>query len=63
MCRRIKEAGGRVKLTEYDAFGHDCWDRAYDEGELFKWMLAQRRGGSGVALTPAAAPVTVIPPR
>jgi predicted peptidase len=67
MCRRIKEAGGRVKLTEYDAFGHDCWDRAYDEGDLFKWMLAQRREGSGVVLSPAAAAGTaaglVIPPR
>jgi predicted peptidase len=63
MCRRIKEAGGQIRLTEYDAFGHDCWDRAYDEGDLFKWMLAQRRAGSGVALTPAAAPVLVIPPR
>jgi predicted peptidase len=45
MCKRIKEAGGNVKYTEFDAFGHGCWDRAYDEGEVLKWMVATRRNG------------------
>jgi predicted peptidase len=45
MCKRIKDAGGNLKYTEYGTFGHDCWDQAYDQGELFTWMLAQHRGG------------------
>jgi predicted peptidase len=23
--------------------GHNSWDRAYDDPELWKWMLAQKR--------------------
>jgi len=44
MCDRIKAAGGNPRYTEYSSIGHNCWDEAYDQGELFNWMLAQRRG-------------------
>jgi predicted peptidase len=44
MCDRIKAAGGNVKFTQYSTFGHDCWSKAYEEGEVFQWMLTQRRG-------------------
>ncbi|HEY7087688.1 MAG TPA: hypothetical protein VH518_06330 [Tepidisphaeraceae bacterium] len=43
MYRLVKEAGGNIRYTEYDASGHDCWDAAYDEGELFAWLQAQHR--------------------
>lgn len=43
MCRRISQAGGNAKYTEYGGFGHDCWSRAFGEGEVFQWMLSQRR--------------------
>jgi predicted peptidase len=43
MCKRIERAGGDVRYTQYGAFGHNCWDRAYQEGELFSWLLGQRR--------------------
>jgi predicted peptidase len=43
MCDRINAAGGHAKYTQYSAFGHDCWNRAYNEGELFAWMLQQKR--------------------
>lgn len=42
MYKRIKEAGGDIRYTEYDQGGHDCWDKAYDEGELFTWLQQQR---------------------
>lgn len=42
MVQKIKESGGNIQYTEYDAGGHDCWDAAYDEGQLFSWMMSQR---------------------
>lgn len=42
MCEKIKAAGGNVKLTKYGDIGHDCWTRAFSEGEVFTWMKAQR---------------------
>jgi predicted peptidase len=34
---------GNARYTEYPGVQHDSWDRAYDEPELPKWMLAQRK--------------------
>jgi len=52
MCDRIKAAGGNVKYTQYGGFGHDCWTRTYEEGEVFQWMLAQHRGSGKAAGAP-----------
>jgi predicted peptidase len=41
MIDRLQKAGGDAKFTEYDDFGHDCWSKAYDDPELFNWMLQQ----------------------
>jgi predicted peptidase len=46
MCDRIRKAGGAAKYTQYGAVGHNCWDRAYRDDDLYKWMLAQKRGKS-----------------
>ena len=46
MISRLESAGGHPKATIYPESGHDCWDSAYSEGELFQWMMAQRRAGS-----------------
>jgi hypothetical protein len=43
MIRAICEAGGRPKYTEYAGVGHDCWNRAFAEPELLKWLFEQRR--------------------
>ena len=43
MVKRIKAKGGNAQYTQYSAFGHNCWDQAYNEGKLFNWMLQQRR--------------------
>jgi len=38
-----RKAGGRSLYTEYAGVDHNCWQWAYTEPELPKWMFAQRR--------------------
>lgn len=42
MYAALQAVGGNVRYTEYPGVGHNSWDRAYAEPELFEWMLAQR---------------------
>ena len=44
MVEALKAAGGDVHYTEYPGVGHDSWTKAYDEAELFTWLLAQKLG-------------------
>lgn len=44
----LKKAGANVRLTTYSAFGHDVWERAYRETELWTW-IGQQRLPSGMA--------------
>ena len=42
--QKIKTLGGRKQeFTATNDAGHDCWDGVYSSGELFAWMLQQRR--------------------
>jgi len=41
MVEAIKAAGGSVRYNEYEGIGHNSWDKAYAEAEIFPWMLAQ----------------------
>jgi predicted peptidase len=42
MVKRIKAEGNpNVHYDEFKASGHNCWDEAYDKGELFAWMQQQ----------------------
>lgn len=43
MIRAIQEAGGEPKFTEYRGVGHDSWEQAYAEPELWPWLFEQRR--------------------
>lgn len=43
MVNALKECGGNVKLTVYPEAGHDSWTETYNNPELFKWLLAQRK--------------------
>jgi predicted peptidase len=43
MVDALRHAGGNIRYTEYPGVGHDAWDRAYDDPELPKWMLAQKK--------------------
>jgi len=43
MVRRIRENEADVRFTVYPDAGHDSWTQAYDEPELFDWLLTHRR--------------------
>lgn len=39
----FRAAGGDPRYTEYPDAGHNSWDHAFAEPELWTWLLAQRR--------------------
>jgi len=39
----LRKLGAAPKYTEYKDLSHVCWDRAYSEPELYKWLRQQRR--------------------
>ena len=44
MVDELKKNGGNPKLTIYPEAGHDSWTETYDNPELYKWLLEQKRG-------------------
>jgi predicted peptidase len=48
MIRLLEAAGGHPKYTIYEnsGNGHNCWDQAYNEGQLFTWLQNTRKGGA-----------------
>lgn len=43
MVEKLRALGSPIRYTEYPDVGHESWNRAYAEPELFTWLLAQRR--------------------
>jgi predicted peptidase len=43
MVEALKKASGNVKFTVYPEAGHDSWTQAYNDPELFEWLLQQKR--------------------
>ena len=43
MVDALTEKGGKPRLTVYPDAGHDSWTETYNNPELYKWLLAQRR--------------------
>lgn len=43
MVDAIKTVGGNPKFTIYPEAGHDCWTETYNNPELYKWLLEQKR--------------------
>jgi predicted peptidase len=43
MVEALKKAKGNVKFTVYSEAGHDSWTEAYNDPELYKWLLQQKR--------------------
>lgn len=43
MADAVKKKGGAVKLTIYPEVGHNSWTEAYNNPELYEWLLSQRR--------------------
>jgi predicted peptidase len=39
----LTECGGNVKFTIYPDANHDSWTETYDNPELYKWLLNQKR--------------------
>jgi predicted peptidase len=48
MVANLRALASPVKYTEYPGVGHDSWDRAYAEPELFPWLFAQSRSQGSV---------------
>ena len=43
MIAALEKAGGKPKYTEYPDVGHNSWDPAYKDPEVFKWLFAQKK--------------------
>jgi predicted peptidase len=53
MVEALERVGAPVRLTVYEDLEHDCWTRAYDDPELYSWMLGIRRAGAMQRTAPA----------
>jgi predicted peptidase len=42
MIEALKKSGGKPKYDEYPGVGHNSWDKAYGNPELYSWILEQR---------------------
>jgi len=43
MVAALRQAGGRPRFTEYPEVGHDSWNAAYGDPEMFAWLFAQKQ--------------------
>lgn len=43
MVDAVKKAGGNVQFTVYPELGHNCWTATYENKELYKWFLRNKR--------------------
>ncbi|MBX9622227.1 MAG: prolyl oligopeptidase family serine peptidase [Gemmataceae bacterium] len=39
----LRESGGKPKYTEYKGVGHNSWDKAYGETDLWAWLFEQKK--------------------
>ncbi len=63
MVSKIKTMGwDEPQYTEYSAMGHDCWETAYGDGQLFAWLEQQHRhSASGASTTGVHTPSYMTP--
>ena len=48
MVEQLRGEGAEVHYNEYPGVGHNAWDHAYGDPELWRWLLRQRRAtGAG----------------
>ncbi len=43
MVDALKKNGGDARLTVYPEAGHDSWTETYNNPELYRWLLQQKR--------------------
>ena len=56
MIEAIRAAGGtKVHFTLYPGLGHGCWDKAFTDPALWRWLFAQKLG-QPEAITPGLPP-------
>lgn len=41
--KKLKNCSVDIELTIFDDANHDSWTRVYDNEEVYKWMLSQRK--------------------
>jgi len=61
MCDRINMLGGHAEMIKTDGPGHDCWEIAYGETDMFSWLLTKQRPSA--SKTPTASLPTAAQPR
>jgi len=59
MVDKIQTLGGKAEMNKTDGPGHDCWEIAYGETDLFTWLAQQRRHAT--ATPHSAAPAALQP--
>jgi predicted peptidase len=42
MIEAVRKAGGQPKYSEYPGVGHNSWDKAYADPDLYEWLFAQK---------------------
>jgi predicted peptidase len=57
MVDKINSLGGRAELFKTNGPGHNCWEIAYGETDLFQWLAQQQRPAGARAAAPAPTPV------
>ena len=45
MVDALRACGRNVKFTVYSGVGHDAWTRTYEDPDLYRWFLRQKRAG------------------
>lgn len=43
MVKRVEQAGGSVRYTEFPKTGHDSWSQAYTDETAIHWLFEQKR--------------------
>lgn len=38
MVNAVRASGGNVEFVAFDDLSHNCWDRAFEETDLIKWL-------------------------
>ena len=43
MVNEVLASGGNVEFTVYDDLSHNCWDRAFEETDLIRWLASPKK--------------------
>jgi|GEM_PF-601927 len=57
MVAALQDVGASPRYSELKGFGHNIWDAAYADAELYKWLFSQSKAGERKASTSDQQPV------